>query len=83
MEHVHPDGDFVRVRPWGRMGDQKNDGYIQSTRQLFAVYGPRSPTSAEVRAKVTSDFEGALPHWEEWFNEFIFVHNDPEASARS
>lgn len=78
MEHVHPDGDFVRVRPWGSVGDQKNDGYIKSSRQLFAVYGPRRPTAAEVCTKVTSDYEGAVPHWEKWFGEFIFVHNDPD-----
>ncbi len=78
MEQVHPDGDFVRVRPWGNIGDQKNDGYIYSTRQLFAVYGPRRPTAADVCNKVTSDYEGAVPYWEEWFSEFIFVHNDPE-----
>lgn len=78
MEHVHPDGDFVRVRPWGNVGDQKNDGYIYSTRQLFAVYGPHHPTATEVCNKVTSDYEGAVPHWEEWFSDFIFVHNDPE-----
>jgi hypothetical protein len=78
MEQVHPDGDFVRVRPWGNVGDQKNDGYIHSTRQLFAVYGPRSPTAAQICNKVTSDYEGAVPHWEAWFSEFIFVHNDPD-----
>ena len=78
MEQVYPDGDFVRVRPWGNLGDQKNDGYIHSTRQLFAVYGPRNPTATEICSKVTSDYEGAVPHWEEWFSEFIFVHNDPD-----
>ncbi|MGI8514250.1 MAG: ABC-three component system protein [Acidimicrobiia bacterium] len=78
MEHVYPDGDFVRVRPWGNVGDQKNDGYIRSSRQLFAVYGPHGPTATEVCSKVTSDYEGAVPHWEEWFEEFIFVHNDPD-----
>lgn len=78
MEQVHPDGDFVRVRPWGNVGDQKNDGYVHSTKELFAVYGPRNPTAIQICNKVTSDYEGAVPHWEEWFSEFIFVHNDPD-----
>lgn len=78
MEHAYPDGDFVRVRPWGSEGDRKNDGYIHTERKLFAVYGPWKPTAAEVCAKVTSDFEGAVPHWQEWFGEFVFMHNDPQ-----
>ncbi|QBD80397.1 hypothetical protein EPA93_32265 [Ktedonosporobacter rubrisoli] len=28
MEKCHP-SDFQRVRPWGRMGDRKNDGYLR------------------------------------------------------
>jgi hypothetical protein len=27
MEMRYP-GDFVRVRPWGKLGDHKNDGYL-------------------------------------------------------
>jgi len=30
MEKGYPGGDFIRVRPWGRQGDRKNDGYLRS-----------------------------------------------------
>ena len=78
MERAHPDGDFLRVRPWGRSGDQKNDGYVISTRTVFAVYAPRNPTASAIRNKIESDFEGCLPHWGEYIDKWIFVHNDRE-----
>nr|WSX77654.1 hypothetical protein OH826_29685 [Streptomyces sp. NBC_00899] len=78
MERAHPDGDFVRIRPWGQAGDRKNDGYLISQRTVFAVYAPRRPTASGVRAKITSDFTGCLPHWDEYLDRWIFVHNDRE-----
>ncbi|MYV46200.1 ABC-three component system protein [Streptomyces sp. SID2888] len=78
MELAYPDGDFVRVRPWGGMGDRKNDGYLISRRIVFAVYAPRNPTASGIRAKVTSDFSGCLPHWDEYLDQWVFVHNDRE-----
>ncbi|MFE5538856.1 ABC-three component system protein [Streptomyces sp. NPDC056492] len=78
MEKVHPDGDFVRVRPWGKMGDRKNDGYLISQRTVFAVYAPRKPTASGIRKKVRTDFAGCLPHWDEYLDRWVFVHNDRE-----
>ncbi|GAA4329321.1 hypothetical protein BJY14_003583 [Actinomadura luteofluorescens] len=78
MERAHPDGDFVRVRPWGRQGDEKNDGYIISLRTVFAVYAPRKPTAAGAKKKIESDFKGCLPHWKNYIDRWIFVHNDRE-----
>lgn len=74
MEKKYP-GDFQRVRPWGREGDRKNDGYRWSTRTLFAVYAPNEMRADRCVAKVDSDFRGALPHWEEHFSTWVFVHN--------
>lgn len=78
MERVYPDGDFVRVRPWGKLGDRKNDGYLFSERTVFAVHAPRKPTSAGIRSKIESDFQGCLPHWDQHIDKWIFVHNDRE-----
>ncbi|MDT9693341.1 hypothetical protein Q5762_34455 [Streptomyces sp. P9(2023)] len=78
MEKVHPDGDFVRVRPWGKAGDRKNDGYVISQRRVFAVYAPRKPTASGIRKKVETDFAGCLPHWNEYLDSWVFVHNDRE-----
>lgn len=74
MEKRHP-GDFRRVRPWGRYGDQKNDGILPSQRTLFQVYGPNDLSAAETIAKIDEDFSGALPHWSAHFDLWVFVHN--------
>ncbi len=79
MELRYPNGDFTRVRPWGTYGDRKNDGYLRSKRQLFQCFGPKqmSPLSKCIK-KVNEDFTNALPYWREYFDEWIFVHNDPD-----
>ncbi|MCK4826195.1 hypothetical protein KA005_61200 [bacterium] len=74
MEKCHP-GDFQRVRPWGNIGDLKNDGYLKSQRTLFQVYAPNELTAAKAIIKIDEDFNGALPHWEKYFDRWVFVHN--------
>src|SRR5574341_1786454 len=74
MEKCHP-GDFQRVRPWGSQGDRKNDGYLASQKTLFAVYGPNEMEAVETVRKLKSDFAGALPYWQQYFNTWVFVHN--------
>jgi hypothetical protein len=74
MEKCHP-SDFQRVRPWGKAGDRKNDGYLCSMRILFQVYSPNEMTSTKAIAKIHADFYGALPHWQQYFDKWIFVHN--------
>jgi len=74
MEKRYP-GDFVRVRPWGNVGDRKNDGYLRSERTLFQVYAPNEMKARETISKVQEDFNGALPYWKEYFDTWVFVHN--------
>lgn len=86
MEKRYP-GDFIRVRPWGRDGDLKNDGYLGSARQLFQCYAPNEMSAKQCIAKINEDFAGALPHWKKHFDEWIFVHNSaqglgPDPTAR-
>ncbi len=76
MEKCHP-GDFQRVRPWGNVGDRKNDGYLRSERTLFQVYAPNEATASNMIAKIEEDFSGALPYWQRYFDNWIFVHNSP------
>lgn len=75
MEMTYP-GDFVRVRPWGKHGDHKNDGYLPSKRQLFQCYAPREMDITTCKAKITADFTGALPFWKDYFDQWFFTHND-------
>jgi len=74
MAKAHP-GDFIACRPWGRMGDHKNDGYLKSERTLFQVYAPNEMRVVEAVRKITEDFTGARPYWQEYFDRWVFVHN--------
>lgn len=67
--------DFIPCRPWGSLGDRKNDGYLKSERTLFQVYAPNEMTAAAAIAKIEEDFAGAMPHWQQYFDKWVFVHN--------
>lgn len=74
MEFAHP-GDFVRVRPWGREGDHKNDGYLRSGKTLHQCYAPDDMDERKAIAKIDIDFKGCLPYWGEHVLRWVFVHN--------
>lgn len=74
MEKRYP-ADFVRVRPWGSVGDRKNDGYLTSRRMIFQCYAPNDLPAAACIAKIDDDFAGALPYWRQHFDTWVFVHN--------
>jgi hypothetical protein len=75
-ERVFP-GDFIRVRPAGKIGDKKCDGYLQSKQRVYASYAPRDMTPSTLQAKVKDDFAGALANWPN-MKEWHFVHNDTD-----
>ena len=77
MEKRFP-SDFIRVRPWGSVGDRKNDGYLTSKRFLFQVYAPNELTSSDALKKIGEDFYGALPYWNQFFDTWVFVHNSKQ-----
>lgn len=86
MEKRYP-ADFIRVRPWGNVGDRKNDGYLRSRRILFQSYAPNEISASECVSKIDEDFNGALPHWKEYFDIWVFVHNSmqglgPDVTAK-
>ncbi len=72
MERRYP-GDFQRMRPWGNIGDQGNDGYWRSRRLLFQVYAPREMEGAKLATKVKEDFAKALEYWEDHFRTWVLV----------
>jgi len=86
MEKRYP-GDFIRVRPWGNVGDRKNDGYVRSERWLFQVYAPNEMSAKDAISKIDEDFKGALPYWKQYFDTWIFMHNSriglgPDVTAK-
>jgi tetratricopeptide (TPR) repeat protein len=74
MSKAHP-GDFFPCRPWGNIGDRKNDGYLKSERILFQVYAPNEMRMVETIKKIEEDFTDALPYWQNHFDTWVFVHN--------
>src|ERR1700741_2892260 len=74
MVRAYPE-DYQRICPWGSDGDRKNDGYLKSERKLFQCYAPHELRQRVAVKKIDADFVGALPHWEEHFDEWVFVHN--------
>lgn len=69
-------GDFVQTRPWGRLGDEKCDGYLPSFRRFYQCYAPNEVRNKSVTLrKIRDDFGGALPHASEFFDTWVFTHN--------
>ena len=67
--------DFICVKPWGKQGDEKCDGYLQSRKQLFQLYAPNEMEAAKAKTKIEEDFAGALLHWNTHISQWTFVHN--------
>ena len=80
MELKYP-GAFVRIRPWGRSGDQKNDGWLVDEGVIFQVYAPNELRERDTLAKIEEDFLGALESWGDRFHEWVFVHNSSHGLA--
>ena len=67
--------DYMPCRPWGNRGDRKNDGFLKSERLLFQVYAPNEMSEKKTIDKINEDFAGAKDFWDEFFDEWAFVHN--------
>jgi len=69
--------DFQQIKPWGKTGDRKNDGYIKSRGIYYQVYAPEEITISypNVVDKLKTDFSGLMAQWSP-INEFYFVVND-------
>lgn len=77
MGHLHGD-DFIRVRPFGKLGDQGCDGYLHSTGQLFQCYGALNGETKQVAKlinKMNDDFATAAAKLCALMREWHMVHN--------
>ena len=80
MGRLHGD-DFVRVRPFGSLGDKGCDGYVLSMGQVFQCYGAVAGEAKRVStltAKLTGDFAKAQRNLSALMKEWHFVHNLPD-----
>jgi uncharacterized protein YydD (DUF2326 family) len=68
-------GDFQRIKPCGKYGDRKCDGYQTSHGMVFQLYAPESMHLASTLDKIDEDFDGALKYWQIQMLAWTFVHN--------
>jgi hypothetical protein len=73
----YTESDFQQIKPWGNIGDRKNDGYIKSKGIFFQVFAPEDidKTYTNMINKLETDFAGLKENWSP-INEFYFVVND-------
>lgn len=76
--------NFVSVRPYGKLGDMKNDGFISSEKIYFQIYGPenlsKSLNNAITKAKI--DINGLLTMWKD-AETIIYLVNDKYLSVNA
>jgi hypothetical protein len=76
---------FRRVKPQGKFGDRKNDGWVQEKGRYWQVYAPEEPGKREQEAidKIEADFRGLYDFWQSVapIQEFFFAFNDKYQGA--
>jgi hypothetical protein len=75
MSYAEP--NFQPIKPWGNIGDRKNDGYIKSKGIYYQVYAPEDVRLKyrDAVTKLKDDFTGLITQWSP-VNEFYFLIND-------
>lgn len=79
MQQANP--NFIQVKPQGKWGDKKNDGFDPTTGTFYQVYAPEDLAATETDAinKLYRDFEGLKAFWPEAgfdVKSFFYVLND-------
>jgi hypothetical protein len=74
------DPGFRPVKPQGRKGDKKNDGFNKEKGQYYQVYSPEDPSNKQKQNlnKLKESFKGLYDYWQEIspIKEFYWVFND-------
>jgi tetratricopeptide (TPR) repeat protein len=72
--------DFQKIQPYGKRGDEGNDGYRPDEGIYYQVYAPKNPAEkhAEAARKLKKDFEKLKKTWNRIaeVKVFCFVFND-------
>jgi len=73
----YAEDDFRSIKPWGNIGDRKNDGYIKTKGVYYQVYAPEDIRKSYTDAinKLKTDFDGLKLQWSP-IKDFYFVVND-------
>jgi hypothetical protein len=73
------DPSFIAVKPHGKEGDWKNDGFSKRDGIVYQCYSPDTSKIAEILKKVTEDFSGAKKKWGPEMKQWVFVWGHEEA----
>ena len=80
MEKSNP--NFMQVRPYGNLGDRKNDGFDKTTGEYYQVFAPldihNPATITAAVSKLEDDFKGLRDYWNATYpiKKYNFVVND-------
>lgn len=69
------DDSFIKVKPNGKFGDWKCDGYSRKTKTVYQCYSPEGISISLALKKMDEDFIGAKQYWKEKMKNWIFVWN--------
>ncbi|MYJ87721.1 MAG: hypothetical protein F4044_08405 [Rhodobacteraceae bacterium] len=70
--------DFIRVKPYGQLGDKGCDGYLKSTGSVFACYGAQNGSAGSVNElinKMNNDFDKAKSSLNKIMKSWKMTHN--------
>lgn len=70
--------DFIKVRPFGSLGDKGCDGYRSTGGLVFQCYGKledAAPKAATIAKKIDDDYQLAVGHLGTIMKEWHFAHN--------
>jgi len=73
MQKTEP--SFMMIKPMGRVGDWKADGYSMHTATIYQCYAPEELTGPETAKKIKEDFNGARAKWKDKMKRWVFVWN--------
>lgn len=72
---VRAKSGFIRIRPYGNIGDRKCDGLFRLDSTFYQVYSPDELKQADLQKKIDEDLDGAIQNWEKELKKWIFVYN--------
>lgn len=69
--------NFIKIKPYGNIGDKKNDGYLISDKVYYQVYGPENIENSINYAieKLHDDINGLFSQWSD-AKKIVYVVND-------
>lgn len=70
--------DYIRVRPFGQLGDKGCDGYLASSGRVYQCYGAVNGDAGKVDylvSKMETDFAKAKSHLKDIMKEWHLAHN--------